>query len=209
MELRGSVVDITRLVGNLKRYAEAVIQWNQTISNIISSNDEGRFVERHIVESLAALSMAKSMGAGKWVDLGSGAGVPAIPLVMAGIGDEWCLVESRRTKSLFLRKFVRDAELRNVAVICDRAESLVDQTEWSGRFDAMTSRATLKLGPTLDIGRKLLRGGGQLLAWKGSGGRSEWEALPGEARAGWEIAEARELSAAGTTILRFRRDEDT
>src|SRR5438046_1272251 len=88
----------------LRTFAKLVIGWNRGVSNLISKNDESRIVTRHLVESIEPASWLAETAAERWIDFGSGAGFPAIPLAILGIGRSWTLVESRRPKTLFMRK---------------------------------------------------------------------------------------------------------
>src|SRR5580765_3815380 len=91
-------------IAKLRVYALELLKWNRGVSNLISRNDETRLVGRHIAESLVPAGAMRDSGCQRWLDLGSGAGLPAIPLAIAGVGEGWELVESRRNKTLFMRK---------------------------------------------------------------------------------------------------------
>src|SRR5262249_59697130 len=133
-----------------------VIAWNRTVSNLISKNDEGRIVDRHLVESLEVARWIAEAGCDDWVDFGSGAGFPALPLCLAGVGSRWTLVESRRIKALFLRKAVGEMRLSSVTVVNDRIESLAGKSDFSG----FSARAAGKVGETLRVAAELVRHGG-------------------------------------------------
>jgi 16S rRNA G527 N7-methylase RsmG len=109
----------------IRRFVELLLQWNRRVSNLISKNDESRIVAAHLAPSLEPAEWIASHGLAKWIDFGSGGGFPALPLALCGIGERWDLVESRRTKTLFLRRAVEQLELRGVTVITDRLERLV------------------------------------------------------------------------------------
>jgi len=161
-------------------YIASVLAWNRSVSNLISRADEMRLVSRHLVESLEPAGWLEQFGAKQWIDLGSGAGFPALPLAIAGVGKRWLLVESRRPKALFLRRVVRDLGLEDVQIAHARLEDLItrERAGDSDRevglaggfpFDAFTSRATLPLKPTLQMAASCLRPGGHAFLWKGSG----------------------------------------
>jgi len=152
----------------LRSYARLLLEWNRNVSNLISRHDEARFLERHIAESIEPAAWLLSSGAARWLDFGSGGGLPAIPLAIAGVGKQWTLVESRRTKTLFLRRVVEQLGLSNVHVVLSRLEDLVAEGKLDGSFDAFTSRATLALAPTLALAGRVVAPGGAALLWKGS-----------------------------------------
>jgi 16S rRNA G527 N7-methylase RsmG len=110
---------------NLRHFLELLLQWNRRVSNLISKNDESRIVEAHLAPSIEPAEWIASHGLSSWLDFGSGGGFPALPLALCGVGERWDLVESRRTKTLFLRRAVEQLELGGVRVITDRLENLV------------------------------------------------------------------------------------
>ena len=63
----------------LRAYALSLLEWNRGVSNLISRHDETRLVERHLAESLQPASLIMASGCSRLIDLGSGAGLPAIP----------------------------------------------------------------------------------------------------------------------------------
>jgi 16S rRNA (guanine527-N7)-methyltransferase len=193
-------VDVEAAMERLKRYTTLLLQWNRTASNLISRNDEARFVERHLLESVAAARWLKDSGASRWLDFGTGGGLPAIPLLLCGVGTHWTLVESRRTKTLFLRKVVQEMQLGNVSVENIRLE---DADGSLGTFDAFTSRATLPLVPTLGLAARQVAAGGRAFLWKGSGREEEMAA--GDWQKEWELDGLLGVGGNQTVVCRFLR----
>ena len=193
--------EVGTVLPKLAEYIAAVIGWNRTVSNLISRSDESRLVSRHLAESLEPAGWLKEFKAKQWIDLGSGAGFPALPLAIVGVGKSWLLVESRRPKALFLRRVTQDLKLTNIQVAHARLEDVL-QSEAEGDpsteiirsggfpFDAFTSRATLTLPPTLEMAAASVRPGGHAFLWKGSG-RIEEKAVNPEWSEHW--SEGREL----------------
>jgi len=160
--------DAQSAISVLQRYTELLIQWNRTVSNLISGHDEGRIVQRHLVESLEPAHWLKESAGGRWLDFGAGAGLPGIPLAIAGVGSSWIMVESRRPKTLFMRKCIQDLKLPNIEVHHGRLEEVVASGAEQGRIDGFVSRATMVLGPTLVMAESLVNPGGRAFLWKGS-----------------------------------------
>jgi len=156
-------------LGRLRLFGLELLRWNRGVSNLVSHDDESRLVDRHIAESLATEDVRILLQDKEIVDFGSGGGFPALPLAIAGCGGSWTLVESRRNKTLFLRRAVQELGLSNVRVVTGRLEALVDQEPEGLACDVFTSRATMKLGPTLALAARIVRPGGVALLWKGSG----------------------------------------
>jgi len=115
-------------------------------------------VTRHLLDSLAILP---HVSGATLADLGSGAGLPGIPLAIAAPARETLLVDSNGKKARFLREAVRKLALANARV----AESRVENVE--GTFDCITARAFASLGDMLAWGGHLLARDGCWLALKG------------------------------------------
>jgi 16S rRNA (guanine527-N7)-methyltransferase len=180
-----------------------LLEWNGRVSNLISRNDVSRLVERHFTESVEPAHWLSASGAKLWLDLGSGGGLPAIPLAMLGVGNHWTLVESRRNKTLFLQKAVQDLKLHGIEVMRDRIENLPDPTP-EAMFDGFTSRATMPLEVTLEQAARFVRPGGNAFLWKGS--RRDEEMAAGEHwRESWDLDGLLGVGSAGTVVARFIR----
>jgi 16S rRNA (guanine527-N7)-methyltransferase len=196
--------DIVEVLPRIRRFAELLLEWNRGFSNLISTSDENRLVQRHILESLEPAHWIKSSGARRWMDFGSGGGLPALPLALAGIGESWTLVESRRNKTLFLRKVIQEFGLTNIDVELARLESLPMEAERLGKFDGFTSRATLRLGPTLALAADWVPPGGLACLWKGS--RREQEMVEDRQwQTFWDRDEVFAIGNGQTVVARFIR----
>ena len=199
--------DIVEVLPRIRRFAELLLEWNRGFSNLISTSDENRLVQRHILESLEPAHWIKSSGARRWLDFGSGGGLPALPLALAGIGESWTLVESRRNKTLFIRKVIQEFGLVNIEVELARLESLSADAARLGKFDGFTSRATLRLGPTLALAADWVPPGGLAYLWKGSRRDQEmaedrrWEAF-------WDRDDVFAIGNGQTVVARFIRKTD-
>ena len=184
--LLGSHPDSEVALARLKAFAVELLRWSQGVSNLISHNDEPRLVDRHIAESLAAVNIINSLGCNNLVDFGSGGGFPALPLALAGVGKHWTLVESRRNKTLFLRRAVQELAIADIDVITGRLEVLVEEDRGKLGCDGFTSRATMKLGPTLELAAAIVQPGGHAILWKGSGLQQELAATEEDWQLNWQ-----------------------
>jgi 16S rRNA (guanine527-N7)-methyltransferase len=142
-------------------------------------SEPGDVVRDHIADSLEALTLEAVTGARTAVDLGSGAGFPALPLAIACPALSVTAVESVHRKADFIARISRACEVENLAVVAGRAEELEQREE----FDLATARALAPLEVVAEYAAPLLRLGGSLVAWRG---RRDMEA---EARAGLAAAE--------------------
>jgi 16S rRNA (guanine527-N7)-methyltransferase len=197
-------VDARATIERLRTFGMLLLEWSRGHSNLISRRDEPRLLERHIRESIVPVRTLVESGARRWLDFGSGGGFPAIPLAIAGVPGRWTLVESRRNKTLFLRKAIQAIGLQDFEVINDRLENVVADDARAGAFDALTSRATLKLGPTLELAAPLIAAGGTAFLWKGSGlqqeltDRSQWDAS-------WRHEGVQKIAEGPVVVARFTR----
>jgi 16S rRNA (guanine527-N7)-methyltransferase len=195
--------DIEPTTQRLRDLARAVLDWNGRVSNLISRNDTNRILERHVLESIEPAHWLRDSGARAWLDFGSGGGFPALPLAIVGVGERWTLIESRRNKTLFLRKAIQDLKISNADVVLDRLENRVGSS-WGLAFDGFTSRATLRLAPTLELAAHFVRPGGSAFLWKGSrrdeemGEDMKWRSL-------WDLEGLLGIGDGQTVVARFTR----
>lgn len=108
-------------VEKLTAFAEHVQRWTTKI-NLISPVSQSAFWERHIVDSLQLLTVP-GLPAGRWVDLGSGGGLPGIVVAIADPSRDYVMVESDKRKAAFLRSVATDLGLR-VNVLAERIEKV-------------------------------------------------------------------------------------
>ncbi|HEX5124121.1 MAG TPA: 16S rRNA (guanine(527)-N(7))-methyltransferase RsmG [Rhodanobacteraceae bacterium] len=155
-------------IARLIDYVELLERWNAAY-NLTAVRDPAEMVTRHLLDSLAILP---HVAGATLADLGSGAGLPGIPLAIAAPERETLLVDSNGKKARFLREAVRKLALAKTRV----AESRVENVE--GTFDCITARAFASLGDMLALGGHLLAPGGRWLALKGRFPDDELAAVP-------------------------------
>ena len=149
-----------------QRFVELLLAGNRrlNLTRVISADDVARL---HLLDSLAALPEIDRMTPTSAIDLGSGGGLPGLPLAMALPETHWTLVDSVGKKAAILGEFVEALGLANVAVIADRAEALGRDPTHRGRYDLATARACAALPVLAELALPLVVTGGWLLAWKG------------------------------------------
>jgi 16S rRNA (guanine527-N7)-methyltransferase len=154
----------------LRRYLDLLQQWNRAY-NLTAIRDPGEMVVKHLLDSLAIHAWAR----GSLADIGTGPGLPGIPLALALPALEVSLVETAGKKARFLREAVRHLDLgARVRVHDARAQDVPE----SGRHDCLAARAFGTLDQILAAGGHLLKPGGRLLAMKGRVPAEEIAALP-------------------------------
>jgi 16S rRNA (guanine527-N7)-methyltransferase len=177
-------------VARLLEYLELVAKWNR-VHNLTAVDDPERMVTHHLLDSLAVLGDLDAWmpEAARIADIGSGAGLPGIPLAIARPGWEVALVESSQKKAAFLRQAVLELGLANVAVVAQRAE------HWRPDFrqDAAISRAFSDLADFCRAAGHLVGAGGRLVAMKGVHPHEELAQLP----AGWAVERVARVGVPG------------
>lgn len=169
--LRIELADAT--IERLLDYVDLLARWNAAY-NLTAIRDPAEMISRHLLD---ALTIAPLLQGESVVDLGSGAGIPGLPLAIAAADGgvtqrRFVLVDSNGKKARFLRAAVRELRLDHVEV----AESRVEQV--AGTFDCVTSRAFATLADMLAWGGHLLAPGGTWLAMKGRVDAAELAAVP-------------------------------
>ena len=96
------------------------------------------------------------------LDVGSGAGVPGIPLKLVNRDLQLTMVESRQRRASFLATVIRELALGDVRLVPDRVETVVRESP--GTFDAVVSRCTGNVGFLFSLGAHLVRPGGMVIA---------------------------------------------
>ena len=173
------------LGARLLDYLALLDRWNRTY-NLTAIRDPREMLGKHLLDSLSMLPHVRD---GRLADLGTGPGLPGIPLALARPALQVTLVESNGKKTRFLREVVRQLALDNVRVLEARAEA-VDEP---GAFDQLTARAMDTLAGILQVGGHLLAPGGRLLAMKGQRPEAEIAALP----PGWQVETVQPLAVPG------------
>jgi 16S rRNA (guanine527-N7)-methyltransferase len=174
----------------LLAYLALLDRWNRAY-NLTAIRDPGEMVAKHLLDSLAMHPFAK---AGTLADLGTGPGLPGIPLAIAHPALQVTLVESNGKKARFLREAVRTLQLSNARV----AESRIEALDLPAAFDAITARALATLPLILELGGHLLKPRGRLLAMKGALPTDEIAALP----PGWRVERIEPLDVPGLSAER-------
>jgi len=175
------------LAGALLAYLGLLLRWNAAY-NLTAIREPREMLVKHLLDSLAMQPHVR--GLATLADLGTGPGLPGLPLALATPGLAVALVESNGKKARFLRECVRQLGLApRVRVLESRAEAVAEP----GRFEAITARALDRLAGILAVGGHLLAADGRLLAMKGLHPAEELAELP----AGWLGAAVHRLNVPG------------
>jgi 16S rRNA (guanine527-N7)-methyltransferase len=163
-------------------YLRLIEKWNR-VHNLTAVRETRQMVVLHFLDSLSVLPHLD--GARTLLDVGTGAGLPGIPIALAAPGLEVTLLDSSHKKTSFLEQAKAELDLRNVTIACERVG------EWRpGRtFDVVVSRAFAELAEFVAQAHHLVAPGGRLLAMKGVYPFEEIARVPASHR----VAEVKEL----------------
>jgi 16S rRNA (guanine527-N7)-methyltransferase len=161
-------------VARLIQYVALLDKWNR-VYNLTAVRDAEKAVSAHLLDCLAVVPYLRGT---RVLDVGSGAGLPGIPIALARPEIRVTMLDSSHKKAAFLRQALADLQLRNAEIVCERAES------WrpSQKFDSVISRAFAELTEFVRLTEHLLAPGGLLAAMKGVHPYEEIDKLPREFR---------------------------
>jgi 16S rRNA (guanine527-N7)-methyltransferase len=161
------------MVDKFQAYGDLLLDWNKRAHLVSKGDAESSRILRHFVDSLSIFKAVDPPKEAKLLDLGSGAGFPALPIEIVREDLETTLVESVHKKTLFLKKAVQVLRLKRIEVVNQRAQGLADQEVFGGTFDLVTAKAVGKLKYIVSLVVPFLRTGGLLIVYKGKSLESE------------------------------------
>jgi 16S rRNA (guanine527-N7)-methyltransferase len=181
----------------LVRYVLLLARWNRAY-NLTAVRDPAQMVTRHLLDSLAILPWVTG---DRLLDVGTGPGLPGLPLAIARPACRVCLLDANGKKVRFLRQAVVELGLENAEPVQARAESYRPRRP----FDVVTSRAFATLPDMVARTRHLLAPGGRWLAMKGPSLEAEVAALPPDVRYAMESLQVPGDTAARRLVVLTRR----
>jgi len=174
----------------LLTYVHLLAKWNEVYS-LTAIRDEYEMLSHHLLDSL---SIVPHVSGRNFLDVGSGAGLPGIPVAVARPECEVTLLDSNQKKAAFVQQAVIELELRNAVVHSSRVEA------WhpDERFDVIASRAFSELAEFVERTQHLLAAQGVFAAMKGAYPYAEIERLPD----GFRVRAVKRLAVPGLTSER-------
>lgn len=177
-------------IAKLQRFLDVLVRWNR-VYPLTSVRSSEQMVVRHLLDSLSIVSYVDGPNV---LDVGSGAGIPGIPLAVARPECRFVLLDSHGKKTRFITHAAGQLDLANVKVARARVEDYAVEIG----FDTVISRAFSSLGEFASLAGHLCGRTGCLLAMKGRLRSAERDALP----AGWRVGEIHRLVVPGLEAQR-------
>lgn len=176
---------------SLLAYARLLAKWNR-VYNLTAVREEAQIISHHLLDSLSVVPQLKD--GGRLADVGSGGGLPGLPIAVARPDLEVVLIESNHKKSAFQQQARIELGLHNVLVHCGRVE------DWHGEplFGQVISRAFSDLADFVKVAGPLVAPGGVLLAMKGVYPYEELAQIP----APWRVVDVVPLTVPGLAAQR-------
>jgi 16S rRNA (guanine527-N7)-methyltransferase len=153
-------------LGAIGDHVRLLLAWNEAI-NLSGIRTAEEIAREHVLDSLTAVPLLRRFGIDEFIDLGSGAGYPGLPLAVALPARRALLIESIAKKASFLTAAVEAVGIGDrVSVASARAETVAADPDHRGRWGAVVARAVADLTDLAELSMPLLRTGGLLVAWK-------------------------------------------
>ena len=145
-------------------YLAELKKWNQKI-NLTAIKNEQDIIIKHVLDSLSYLLGFNPSNPQRLLDIGSGAGFPAVPIKITHPRIAVTLVESTKKKAAFLRHIIRILKLASIEVIDKRIEDM--STTYHASFDVVTARAFADMKSAISSGGPFLKPGGIIILSRG------------------------------------------
>ena len=160
----------TNQIDSIKEYLSIVYEYNKSF-NLIGSKDKESILIRHILDSISLLGYWNKIFIGrnkdnKILDVGTGAGLPGIPLSIFLSNKLFYLLDDSLKKINFLKMVVSELKIRNVMIIRGRAEKLARENKYREDFDIVLARAVTKFNILSELAIPFCRISGKMIFYK-------------------------------------------
>jgi len=157
---RQNGIDVTdEQIAKLERFSELLLNWNKKI-NLISRRDEENFWTSHLLHSVSILFRLRFPQQASVIDLGTGGGLPGIPLKILLPEISITLLDSTQKKIQAVQDILDSLSIKNASAIWGRAEDLGKRTDHRGLYDIVVARAVAPLRDLVHWSQPLLKATG-------------------------------------------------
>ena len=189
--------------GSLERlglYCSELARWSARV-NLVSRREIGQLVSKHVAASLGVFLVEDHREGEKWLDIGTGGGLPGMIVKLCRLKLPIVLVESSRKKTVFLEEIRDKLQLADVAVVWSRVEEYGNDA-----FSVMLMRAVAPLSASFPLIDALAGSGTRLLTYKGPAWEKELaSAKPTMQRLGWRFVSMTQVPWTTSRILKFTK----
>jgi len=197
----------------LEQFVDFFVEKNKTI-NLTKINSRNEFLIKHILDSLLIDKYIEINPGARVADLGTGGGLPGIPLAILNPKTVFTLIDSVQKKIKCVEEFISQLELNNINCLSDRLEAIGQDKKYREQFDLVIARAIAPLPVLLELALPLVKKGGLFIAMKGPGYKEEINEAANalkQLRIGLSKVEKYELPEGMGThyLLIFRKNEPT
>lgn len=161
----GIVLDKEQLE-RIERFAKELVYWNKQV-NLISRKDEENVLENHILHSISLLKYLESPPKSRCLDIGTGGGLPGIPIAIATGNISMLLIDSIAKKIKITNMLAKHTGLRNIEAICMRVENLAQNDKYLEHFDFVFARAVTKISDLLTWSIPIAKKNANFVFYKG------------------------------------------
>ncbi|MFH1540288.1 MAG: 16S rRNA (guanine(527)-N(7))-methyltransferase RsmG [Elusimicrobiota bacterium] len=145
-------------------YLDELKKWNERF-NLIGPATDGEIIEKHFLDSLSIVSLLPTLYSllpASILDVGTGAGLPGVPIKIAQPEISLTLLDSSKKKTEFLRHLCKKLDIK-VEIICDRAENTSKISTYKNKYDFVVARAVAKISTSEKLCLPFLKNCGTLI----------------------------------------------
>lgn len=160
-------VDITEPMANqFMRYKDLILEWNNNI-NLTAITDEKEIIIKHFIDSISVVENLGKSNDLSIIDVGTGAGLPGIPLKIVKPNYKVTLLDSLNKRIKFLQAVIDDLGLTNMEAIHGRSEDYGQNIKLRENYDIAISRAVANMSTLCEYTLPFVKVGGSFIALKG------------------------------------------
>ncbi len=173
LSANGIILDVEQLK-LIERYSKELSYWNEKV-NLISRKDIDNLLENHILHSLCVLKYVDIPKKAQCIDIGTGGGLPGIPIKIARPDVKMLLLDSIAKKIKITAMLAKHTSLRGIEAVCKRAEEFAKEKNNYKRFDVVFARSVAKIKTVVIWVKEMLKTDGKIVFLKGGNLKDEIE----------------------------------